>query len=59
MYILPQLGYADLVWDNCSPKLSEHLESDENQTHKRFKIQHVNIRGNPLYGATKRHLNNN
>ena len=25
--ILPQLGYADVVWDNCSPKLSEHMES--------------------------------
>ena len=38
-----QWGYADIVWDNCSPKLSEYLESlhlawrNENQTDERFK----------------------
>ena len=26
-FILPQLDYADVIWDNCSLKLAEELES--------------------------------
>ena len=26
-FILPQLDYADVIWDNCSLKLAEDLES--------------------------------
>ena len=26
-FILPQLDYADVIWDNCSIKLAEELES--------------------------------
>ena len=26
-FILPQLNYADVIWDNCSLKLAEELES--------------------------------
>ena len=26
-FILPQLDYADVIWDNCSMKLAEELES--------------------------------
>ena len=26
-FVLPQLDYADVIWDNCSLKLAEELES--------------------------------
>ena len=26
-FVLPQLDYADVVWDNCSLKLADYLES--------------------------------
>ena len=26
-FILPQFDYADIVWDNCTTKLADELES--------------------------------